>query len=176
MLAFNPSPPCTHGARAPYEECMWLRASSIQPTPFRGQAGQLPQFADATSLSSIATAQLSSRAIFDPRGSAFSHSRLRASSIRRLRVEAISPGDAARWDGGRDGDGDQKLQQLLVDLVRVQCGEIRMTSLVEERQRRLRRIGVDSAEELNRITHRAMKGVDELSNRVSAGRHLGRAE
>ncbi|GJP68269.1 hypothetical protein CLOP_g25003 [Closterium sp. NIES-67] len=71
------------------------------------------------------------------------------------------------WDDPNEGARkSDEVQRMLVDIVRLQMGEVRMNSLVEERSARLRSIARDSHEQLDRIADRTMKGVDDLSDRV----------
>lgn len=64
------------------------------------------------------------------------------------------------------GDGDPGVQQLLVEMLRLQMGRVRMNDFVEERSQHMREIADQSTVELNRIANRTMKGVDKAGSRV----------
>ncbi|CAI5469366.1 unnamed protein product [Closterium sp. Yama58-4] len=86
---------------------------------------------------------------------------------RRSLVVSASSRRSRGWDdAGEESRRSDEVQRMLVDIVRLQMGEVRMNSLVEERSARLRRIARDSHEQLDRIADRTMKGVDDLSDRV----------
>lgn len=68
---------------------------------------------------------------------------------------------------GSDGlSGDNKVQQMLVDMVRIQVGKVRMTELVDERSQHLRNIADEASFEFDRIAYRTMKGLDATGSRV----------
>lgn len=69
--------------------------------------------------------------------------------------------------GSSDGtSGDPKVQQMLVDMVRIQVGKARMIEFVDERSQHLRSIADDVVLEYDRIAYRTMKGFDASGSRV----------
>eukprot|EP00250_Pteridium_aquilinum_P009030 c18395_g1_i1 orf=194-1126(+) len=62
--------------------------------------------------------------------------------------------------------GDAKVQQILVDMVRIQVGKARMIEFVDERSQHLRNIADDVVLEYDRIAYRTMKGFDASGSRV----------
>ncbi|KAH7416555.1 hypothetical protein KP509_14G096400 [Ceratopteris richardii] len=97
-----------------------------------------------------------------------SHELIKPSRNRRrqpLVVFASSYGSSP--SGSSDGAaGDPKVQQMLVDMVRIQVGKARMIEFVEERSQNLRNIADDVILEYNRIAYRTMKGFDASGSRV----------
>lgn len=79
-----------------------------------------------------------------------------------LEIHSVyGPGSA-----GSDATGDAKVQQILVDMVRIQVGKARMTELVDERSQHLRNIADEASFEFDRIAYRTMKGLDATGSRV----------
>mgnify|MGYP000329521110 FL=1 len=69
--------------------------------------------------------------------------------------------------GSDDGVvGDSKLQQVLVDMVRIQVGKVRMIEFVDERSQYLRNIADEATFEYDQIAYRTMKGLDATGSRV----------
>ncbi|MCO5558574.1 hypothetical protein L7F22_012159 [Adiantum nelumboides] len=62
--------------------------------------------------------------------------------------------------------GDPKVQQMLVDMVRIQVGKVRMIEFVDERSQHLRNIADDVVLEYDRIAYRTMKDFDASGSRV----------
>eukprot|EP00271_Cylindrocystis_brebissonii_P007455 TRINITY_DN21004_c0_g1_i1.p1 TRINITY_DN21004_c0_g1~~TRINITY_DN21004_c0_g1_i1.p1 ORF type:complete len:324 (+),score=51.40 TRINITY_DN21004_c0_g1_i1:543-1514(+) len=71
--------------------------------------------------------------------------------------------------------GDPRVQQMLVDMLRIQMGSTRVNEFVDESSQHMRAIAEASDIELNRIANRAMKRVDGMGLRVlrefDAGAH-----
>jgi len=64
-------------------------------------------------------------------------------------------------------EGSRQLQQLLVEQVRVQIGEVQVQQVVDAESQRLRSLVRDGmGRDLDRIATRAMKGADDMTHRV----------
>lgn len=80
-----------------------------------------------------------------------------------LVIGSLSGHGSAASDGT---SGDAKVQQMLVDMVRIQVGKARMIEFVDERSQHLRSIAYDVGSECDRIAYRAMKDFDASGRRV----------
>eukprot|EP00270_Netrium_digitus_P016770 TRINITY_DN6059_c0_g1_i4.p1 TRINITY_DN6059_c0_g1~~TRINITY_DN6059_c0_g1_i4.p1 ORF type:complete len:294 (+),score=50.54 TRINITY_DN6059_c0_g1_i4:166-1047(+) len=63
-------------------------------------------------------------------------------------------------------EGDAQVQQMLVDMLRVQMGKSRVVDFLDERSQYMRNIARDSNNEFNAIAIRTMKGVDAVGTRL----------
>ncbi|KAI5072168.1 hypothetical protein GOP47_0012274 [Adiantum capillus-veneris] len=81
-----------------------------------------------------------------------------------LLVIASSYGPGSKSSDGTSGD--TKVQQMLVDMVRIQVGKVRMIEFVDERSQHLRNIADDVVLEYDRIAYRTMKDFDASGSRV----------
>ena len=71
-------------------------------------------------------------------------------------------------EGGRDEEaGDEKLQGILVDMIRVQSDRVRVSELVEDKTRLLNGIMEGAKEEYQRIAEETLKNMDMAGNRVN---------
>jgi hypothetical protein len=70
------------------------------------------------------------------------------------------------YSSGDGSVGDSKLQQVLVDMVRIQVGKVRMVEFVDERSQHLRSIADEATFEFDQIAYRTMKGLDATGSRV----------
>ena len=71
-------------------------------------------------------------------------------------------------EGGRDrGAGDERLQGMLIDMIRVQSDRVRVSELVEDKTRLLNGIMEGAKEEYQRIAEETLKNMDMAGNRVN---------
>ncbi|CAM6128248.1 unnamed protein product [Calypogeia fissa] len=68
--------------------------------------------------------------------------------------------------GEGQGDGDKYMQDLLVDLLRLETGKARVNEFVEDRSKFLTEIAQQANEEFDRIAEEAKKGMDEAGSKV----------
>ena len=83
-----------------------------------------------------------------------------------LRCHAINGSDDER----DEKTGDEKLQGILVDMIRVQSDRVRVNDLVEEKTRLLNGIAEGAKEEYQRIAEETLTNIDMAGNRVSLQR------
>lgn len=84
------------------------------------------------------------------------------------RVRSRGLGQPRASLSGPEWEGSAQLQQLLVEQVRLQIGEVQVQQVVDAESQRLRSLVRDGmGRDLDRIAIRAMKGADDMSNRVS---------
>ena len=68
--------------------------------------------------------------------------------------------------GGAPDGGSSDVQNMLLEVLRIQLGKTRVTQFLDEKSEHLREIAHGSDKEFERIAERAMKRVDGLGNQV----------
>eukprot|EP00245_Coleochaete_scutata_P004151 TRINITY_DN16416_c0_g1_i1.p1 TRINITY_DN16416_c0_g1~~TRINITY_DN16416_c0_g1_i1.p1 ORF type:complete len:335 (-),score=55.80 TRINITY_DN16416_c0_g1_i1:808-1812(-) len=63
-------------------------------------------------------------------------------------------------------DGDRRVQQILVEMLKFQISKTRLSELVDERSKQLRNVMESAHQEYSRIADRSMKRVDDASSQV----------
>ena len=88
------------------------------------------------------------------------------STIPKAALGGDGPGGSG---GGVPDGGDSDVQNMLLEVLRIQLGKTRVTQFLDEKSEHLREIAHGSDAEFERIAERAMKRVDGMGSQVKLG-------